>query len=302
MEINSQTYLEQLRWGALRNYKKVMALFVFAFAFSSMNASTIHWITFIDTDDRNVGELDKNARNILYERFIKVVNNELGQYGYDYKIYDYYSGNYTPQDCQNCIKNLRCDTTDIVIFYHIGHGSRISKDIEHVKYPLMLIDNEIRHGIPLSWVHKSLKEKNARLTFTISIASNRYVEIGVDTDIAEVILPSIQNCEELRDADNQYKSVIANAFLGYKGDLIVCSASPEQDSWAAQTPFGSMDVFTYVFVSTFEGVIFDKSFTWPRFLTKLSETTTEVTRDMPTQGVQTPIYDYNLKRIREKDR
>lgn len=156
----------------------------------------------------------------------------------------------------------------------------------------MLIDNEIRHGIPLSWVHKSLKEKNARLTFTISIASNRYIEIGGETDIAEASLPSVQNYEDTEGIDSQYKSVIADAFLGYKGDVVICSASPEQDSWAAQTPFGSMDVFTYVFVSTFEGAIFDKSFTWPKFLTKLSETTTEVTKDMPTHGIQTPIYDY----------
>ena len=146
-----------------------------------------------------------------------------------------------------------------------------------------------------------LQEEVGGLVDIVAVVEVVSVEIGGDTDIAEVILPSIQNCEELKDADNQYKSVIANAFLGYKGDLIVCSASPEQDSWAAQTPFGSMDVFTYVFVSTFEGAIFDKSFTWPKFLTKLSETTTEVTKDMPTQGIQTPIYDYNLKRIREKD-
>ena len=297
MKTKFQICLEQLTSFSSKRFTKVIALFAFAFAFSSMNASTIHWITFIDTDDPNVGELDKNARNLLYDRFIKVVNSELGQYGYDYKIYDYYSGNYTPQDCKRCISNLQCDTTDIIVFYHIGHGSRISKDKEHVKYPLMFFDNEIRHGIPLSWVHKSLKEKNARLTFTISIASNRYIELGGETDIAEASLPSVQNYKDTEGINSQYKSVIADAFLGYKGDVVICSASPEQDSWAAQTPFGSMDVFTYVFVSTFEGALFDKSFTWPKFLTKLSETTTEVTKDMPTHGIQTPIYDYDLKRI-----
>lgn len=297
-----QTKIDNLKAFSFISWKKVLAVIAIICISAGLNARTIHWITFINTDDPNVGDLDKNARNILYERFVKVVNNELGQYGYDNKIYDFYSGNYTPQECQSCISSLQCDTTDIIVFYHIGHGYRISKDTKHVKYPLMLIDNEIRHGIPLSWVHKSLKEKNARLTLTISVSSNKYIETEGETNVAEVLLPSVQNYDEIEGVVSQYKSVIANAFLGYKGDLVVCSASPEQDSWAAQTPFGSMDVFTYVFVSSFEGAIFDKSFTWPKFLSRISDATTEATKDMPTRGFQTPIYDYSLKHIREPNK
>ena len=54
-----------------------------------VKASTIHWITFINTDDPNVGVLDANARNLLYDHFINVVNSEVAQYGYDNKIYDF---------------------------------------------------------------------------------------------------------------------------------------------------------------------------------------------------------------------
>ena len=98
-------------------------------------------------------------------------------------------------------------------------------------------------------------------------------------------------------SDIQYKSSVANAFLGYKGDLVVCSASPGQDSWSVQTPFGSMDVFTYIFVSSFEGTLFDKSFNWPKFLDKISSATTEATNNLPLSRGQTPIYDYDMKQI-----
>lgn len=298
MEQVFKAKINQLRSSPSMSGKKVLSLIVLFCISVGLNASTIHWITFVNTDDPKVGECGKNARNILYERFVKVVNNELSQYGYDCKFYDYYSGNYTPQDCKNCIENLQCDTADIVIFYHIGHGTRISKDTEHVKYPLIFIEDEIRQGIPLSWVHKSLKEKNARLTFSISIASNRYIGAEGETDIAEASLPSVQNCEDTEGIDSRYKSVIADAFLGYKGDMIVCAASPEQCSQVTQTPFGSLDVFTYAFVSLFEGGMLDNSFTWPKFLSKISDATTEITNDTPL-GVQTPICDYDLKRVYE---
>ena len=43
------------------------------------NAQTIHWLTFIDTEDANVGKLDVTGRNVLYSRFVNVVNAEIGR-------------------------------------------------------------------------------------------------------------------------------------------------------------------------------------------------------------------------------
>lgn len=40
------------------------------------NAQTIHWLTFIDTEDANVGNLDKTGRNVLYNRFVNVVSDD----------------------------------------------------------------------------------------------------------------------------------------------------------------------------------------------------------------------------------
>ena len=281
--------------------KKVLFLIVLFCISVGLNASTIHWITFVNTENPNVGQASKNSKDYLYSRVINTVDAELSQFGYNYKIYHYDSSYFTPQNCHNIIKELQCDTTDMIVFYYIGNGMNISSDANQAKYPTLFIDDDIKNGIPLSWIHQSLKEKNARLTLTFAVSCNKNIGVRVETEIAEVSIPSAHNYNETY-LSSQQMSGIANAFLGYKGDMVVCSASPEQDSWAVQTPFGSMDVFTYVFVSTFEGAIFDKSFTWPKFLTKLSETTTEVTKDMPTQGIQTPIYDYDLKLIRENDR
>lgn len=38
------------------------------------DAQTIHWLTFIDTEDVNVGKLDVTGRNVLYSRFVNVIS------------------------------------------------------------------------------------------------------------------------------------------------------------------------------------------------------------------------------------
>ena len=51
-------------------------------------AQTIHWLTFIDTKDENVGEVDVLGRKVLYGRYINLVNAALASKGYTAKIYD----------------------------------------------------------------------------------------------------------------------------------------------------------------------------------------------------------------------
>ena len=259
-----------------------------------LNASTIHWITFINTDDPHIGILDKNAKDVLYERFINVVNREIGQYGYDYKIYDYYSGTFTPWECQNCITNLQCDTTDIIVFYYIGHGNRLSNDAKNSRYPSMHIDNEINNSIPLSWVHQSLKNKKAQLVLTIAMCSNMHIEVEGNPNIAEVMLSPIKSLKGLPFEQTRSESIIADAFLGYKGDMIVCSASPGQPSWGLQTDLGPMDIFTYAFVSCFEKMTSEHILYWPELLKEISSQVNSTTKEPPYNKEQTPMYDFDL--------
>ena len=45
------------------------------------NAQTIHWLTFIDTTDPQVGEIDVNGRKVLYNHFVNVINAALQEKG-----------------------------------------------------------------------------------------------------------------------------------------------------------------------------------------------------------------------------
>lgn len=277
--------------------KKYIHVILFLCVVASLNAGTVHWITFFNTDDTNVGEYDKNARHFLYSNFINLVNTEVQQYGYDCKIYDFYGGSFSAENCKSCIANLQCDSTDVIFFYFVGHGGRTSNDFEHCKYPLLMFDNQVSRFIPMSWIHQSLKEKGAKLTMTLAVCSNIMFGYDGKTEIDEVMIPSVQSCKEVHTGETPHLSSLAKAFLGYSGDMIACSASPGQESWAVQTPFGGMDVFTYLHVSTLDIKKTEDGFSWPVFLKEVSEATTEATKEMPMQGAQTPIYDYDLIKI-----
>lgn len=42
--------------------KKIFTIFLFSIFILTANSQTIHWITFIDTTDENVGKIDINIQ------------------------------------------------------------------------------------------------------------------------------------------------------------------------------------------------------------------------------------------------
>ena len=151
--------------------KKLLLLFMLCLSFSTgMYAKTIHWLTFIDTTDRNVGEIDKSSRQLLYSRWIDLVNTTLKDNGYSVNIVDIYDSKTTPENCKAIVNGLNCDSEDIIVFYYIGHGT---ENTGASKYPLMLMGQiNASKFIPLSWVHNTLKSKGARLTISIGMCCN----------------------------------------------------------------------------------------------------------------------------------
>ena len=68
--------------------KKVILFLSMLLMTAMTHAQTIHWLTFIDTKDENVGEIDILGRKVLYGRYINLINAALATKGYTAKIYD----------------------------------------------------------------------------------------------------------------------------------------------------------------------------------------------------------------------
>lgn len=249
-----------------------------------VNAQTIHWLTFIDTTDKNVGQIDKNGREVLYNHFVNVVNAALTEKGYKTNIQDIYGTTLTPQKCKEIISNVNCSPNDIVVFYYIGHGTHgtVGGDV----WPMMFMaqDNP-NYLVPLKWVHDQLKSKGAKLTATIGMCCNVYQGIN------RTSTPSFGVNYGNTFLTDTEKNAIQQMFLGNKGDFLLSSASPGQSSVGGNTPLGPMDLFTCVLVKNFEDSASEGSLEWNTLFNDVKAVVNEV-----TEGQQTPIFVANLSK------
>ncbi len=248
-------------------------------------AQTIHWITFIDTTDDNVGHFDVTGRKVLYNRFINVINAALAEKGYNSDIQDFYGNRTTPENCKRAIETLRCRPEDIIVFYYIGHGGRsIADDDKAHPYPSMwLAQGDPRKMVPLEWVHNTLKDKNARLTATIGMCCNAKQNLPV------LHAPSFGiNYGNAYLSDNKLNA-IQDMFLNHKGDFILSSASPSQKSYGATTPLGDMDLFTAQLVLEFDRQSAKGNMTWQSLFDDVKKAIHNI-----SETKQTPMFANNI--------
>lgn len=249
------------------------------------NAQTIHWLTFIDTTDDNVGAIDVTGRKVLYNRFINVINAALAEKGYNSDIQDFYGNLTSPENCKRAVETLRCRPEDIIVFYYIGHGGRsVADDDKAHPYPSMwLAQNNPSKMIPLEWVHNTLKDKNARLTATIGMCCN------VKQNLPVLRTPTFAiNYGNASLSQNQLTS-IQDMFLNHKGDFILTSASPRQSSYGAHTPMGDMDLFTAEMVLEFERQSAKGNMTWQSLFDNVRKSVNE-----KSKSEQTPMFANNI--------
>lgn len=271
---------------------KILLITLFVMITSSLQANTIHWLTFIDTTDPSVGMIDINSRNLLYSRWIESVNAVLNQQGYNINVIDVYGLNTSPANCQRIVENLQCGKNDIIVFYYIGHGT---ENTNTSRFPNMCMAS--RTGlVPLDWVHKELTNKGARLTISIGMCCNS--RDGVRGQTA----PSFSSNYGAPFVSPEMESLIKKLFLGYRGDLKVTSASPTESSWTyCSKKLGWTDCFTMALLEQFNVELLDNgsSANWNMLLQGIKESVRCKINEMRAHGSkatsQTPIWESNLE-------
>lgn len=272
----------------------ISAIFTLMFmTVMTLHAKTLHWLTFIDTTDSNVGEIDKNTRKLLYSRWINIVNAVLKENGYSVNVVDVYGSELSPEKCKSVVNNLRCSDEDIVIFYYVGHGT---ENTGASKYPLMLMgQSNVNKFIPLTWVHNKLKDKGARMTLTIGMCCN--ARQGAPGRLS----PSFGTNYGNTYVDQDMSVCIKKLFLNYRGDMLLTSASPTESSWACGSSVGDTDYFTLELLIQFNDVLPNKSNPdWSEMLQTLKyevynnvRNNTSIQRSHPG-ATQTPLWENNL--------
>lgn len=261
---------------------------------TQVQAKTIHWLTFIDTTDPNVGETDQNTRKILYARWIDLVNASLKEQGYDVNIIDVYGSKTSPENCKNIINDFDCKQgEDIVVFYYVGHGT---ENTGTSKFPLMLMaSSDVNKFIPHDWVHNKLKSLNPRLTVTISMCCN--ARQGAPGRIAPTFSPNYGNAY----IDQAMSESIKKMFLDYTGDIKITSATPPESSWGCNSNIGLTDFFTLNLLIQFNEKLPANSS--PNWISTMEQIKKGVSSDVRTcepiqlrfpGTTQTPYWESNL--------
>lgn len=278
--------------------KRILSIICASLITVVIEAQTIHWITFIDTTDPNVGAVDIFGREMLYNDFILEVNAALAQKGYKSDIHDYYGSYVSPENCKKVIEEIEIgDPNDIIVFYYIGHGGRPSTDADYMRrhpYPqLCLAQRDQSKFIPLEWVDEQLSSKGARLSVTIGMCCNSIAsEISVKEEphFSLNYGPTYMSSNKIRR--------IQELFLGTRGHIIATSASPSQTSITRQIggmmsvpiqlcPWFHRDVYTYTICCFFKNRLehYNRTMTWDDFLDAVAKDV-----DTYTNHKQTPIH------------
>ncbi len=263
-------------------------------------SQTIHWLTFIDTTDKNVGQIDVYGRNMLYGYFINEVNAALAEKGYKSDIQDFYHYQVTPENCKQAINMLNISNPeDIIVFYYIGHGGRPSTSSGYMRnhpYPQMcLAQHDQNKFIPLEWIDDQLSQKGARLAITLGMCCN-----SISNEISIKDSPNFTSSYSPTYMSANKRKRIQELFLNTRGNILATSASPGQTSGCFQiapdnpmspNPANYRDRYTYA-ISTFFQTELDKcnrELDWNDFLGLIKKFVNHY-----SNGQQTPIHEVHI--------
>lgn len=280
--------------------KRVFTIISILFIAISLKAQTIHWLTFIDTTDSNVGQIDVFGRQMLYNSFINEVNAALAQKGYKSNIQDFNRYQVSPENCVSAIKRLHIDNPeDIIVFYYIGHGGRAVSDADYVKkhpFPqICLAQFDESKFVPLEWIDEQLSSKGAKLTVTIGMCCN-----NISDGISEKEVPNFSpNFGATYMSSNKLQR-IQELFLSSKGHIIATSASPSQTSGCfhsdncplpanmCMNPAHYRDRYTFAICEFFRTELdkYNRKMTWDDFFNIIGEFV-----DRYSNHSQTPFYE-----------
>lgn len=267
--------------------KKILFLFSFLLTTASIDAQTIHWLLFIDTQDDRVGEIDKLGRQVLNAHFVDEVNAALAPKGYKADVRDFSDNRLTPENCKAAVEMMRVQPEDIIVFYYIGHGGRpTNEDPDKNPYPQMCMgQHNPDKFIPLGWVYKQLSSKGARLSVTIGMCCNSLSNITIKD------APTFSPNYGVTYMSGNKVARIQELFLGTKGNVLATSASPRQTSGCFNSPFGVIDCYTATLCQIFDESLdnYSKTLTWDNLLTTMSDII-----DKKTDHEQTPIHEIHL--------
>jgi hypothetical protein len=183
-------------------------------------AQTLHVISVANTNDARVGAgFSANAKSIRdYAALVSSVS------GLTLDMKEVIGTDYTCDGIRNSVNAVKADKTDVILFYHSGHGLSPAEDMASTtasKYPSFdcepngADESNIAQLPNLEDIAKALRGKGAHLTV-------------VAADSCNVILP---RASQFFAAKGFTQARIKMMFRSFKGSILMSSSVRGQYSW-----------------------------------------------------------------------
>lgn len=205
--------------------KKITLIFVaivLSFQVVAQSRPVMHAIFFADTEDKSIGK----GEAVSMVKFSDMLSTICNAIGYKY-LPDEFSGRYCRSfELKNWLSEFECDTSDIVVFCYLGHGTRSSEDTS--VFPQMCLgESNQAYFVPLVNVSKSLAQHQARLTLVIGDCCNVTGEYVMPKET--IIAPAART-----NVHSATISLMKDLFLNTTGVITMCATKPGTYGWSNQ--------------------------------------------------------------------
>lgn len=246
---------------------------------SNLNAQTLHFLAFGDTEDTRIG-----LPTIVSFKYLKELSAEISTHAELKENYIRFTGqNFTKANLQSTLSNLSVEPKDVIFVYIISHGWNNKK----TDYPMMAFGPKSlgldEGSVNLQEIYKSLLEKKPRLLIVFGEACNRERDSRPAAKKAgsAIMPPRFDiNPEQFR-----------NLFRRKTQSILLCSSKRGQVSTSDMDKGGW---FTQSFREVFEEFTSKNhsgEATWEALLDKTKQQTEKLAYDSGNDEAQSPYYE-----------
>lgn len=263
-------------------HTKFIAMGIMAFFYLLANAqtsntfSTFHAIIFADTQDGNIGKSTRLDMDNVSNMLVEAQSSLKDEMNFVYYIYP--ESYCSPENLKKVLKNIQCQSDDVVFFYYSGHGVRSMNDTS--PYPQMCLGLPLREQarmISVEGVDRAIARKNPRLRFVLTDCCN---------STSEFVAPKLEISKGNSTINSQKEGNYRKLFLNKYGNVIMTSSK------AGETSSCNMQIggfFTYCLLAVMENAVNQNVSDWGRILHAVQESTVNV-----SSNKMHPVYDINL--------
>ena len=273
--------------------KKYVILLALCFVCAFANAQgMLRTIIFADNNDDRIGKgVQCNLEEIQEQ--IDIIASCIGMEDKTAAPLIYEQFNCNPKHLRECIKNFKCGTDDIVLFFYFGHGGRSPQD--RSEFPQMCLGTDFSKQnlwVPLEDVKNEIGKQHPRFLLVFGDLCN-----SSDPGISPKY--GVLNSASASEISATQKEAMKRLFLNCRGSVIASGSTKGEYSWYYNVHPDGGGFFTTVFQVELEGYTSKTaSADWETLLGMVKNGVVGLTKELksrnPDMTIQTPRFKVDV--------